>query len=139
MTGNLFYRYGKKFHQHTLIDCTNVKSKIRMLTLLLSSLISLAALNNRRKPILPKTPVASMILPTTVIKSNVFQASLKQACKQQIIYQTTKIKKNNLKLRLYFLSNSFGEYIFQKQKQRILSFIYLGAKRSNLHHAFDGE
>ena len=48
-----------------------------MLTLLLSNLISLAALNNRRKPMFPNTPVASIILPTTVMKSKVFQESLK--------------------------------------------------------------
>ena len=65
--------------RYTLIDCTKVNNRIRMLTLLLNNLISLAALNNRRKPMLPKTPVASIILPTTVIKSKVFQESLKYA------------------------------------------------------------
>lgn len=61
----------------TLMDCTNVNNRMRMLTLLRSNLISLAALNNLKKPMLPKTPVASIILPTTVIKSKVFQESLK--------------------------------------------------------------
>ena len=63
------------------MDCTNVKSRIRMLTLLRNNLISLAARNNRRNPTLPANPVASTMLPTTVIKSNVFQESLKYACK----------------------------------------------------------
>ena len=52
-----------------------------MLTLRLSNLISLAARNNRRNPTLPANPVASIMLPTTVMKSNVFQESLKYACK----------------------------------------------------------
>ena len=47
-----------------------------MLTDRLSSLMSLAALNSLRKPTLTSW-VASTMLPTTVMKSNVFQGSLK--------------------------------------------------------------
>ena len=50
-----------------------------MLTLLLNNLISLAARKSRRKPTFPAHPVASIMLPTTVIKSNVFHESLKYA------------------------------------------------------------
>ncbi len=60
----------------TLMDWTKVKSRILMLTLLLSSLMSLAALKRRRTPERPPQR-ASMMLPTTVIKSNVFHESLK--------------------------------------------------------------
>ena len=60
----------------TLMDWTKVKRRILMLTLLLSSLMSLAALKSLKKPTLTNW-VASMMLPSTVMKSNVFQESLK--------------------------------------------------------------
>ena len=47
-----------------------------MLTERLSSLISLAALKSLRNPT-STIPVASMMLPATVMKSNPFQPSLK--------------------------------------------------------------
>ncbi len=58
------------------MDWTKVKSRILMLTLLLSSLMSLAARKSLRTPT-DTISEASMMLPTTVMKSNVFQESLK--------------------------------------------------------------
>ena len=44
--------------------------------------MSLAARKSLRKPT-STIPVASMMLPATVMKSNVFQASLKYGCKEE--------------------------------------------------------
>ena len=66
----------------TLMDWTKVKSRILMLTLLLSNLMSLAARKSLRNPTLTNW-VASMMLPRTVMKSNVFQESLKYGCNEK--------------------------------------------------------
>ena len=53
-----------------------------MLTDRRNNLISLAARNSLKKPT-STIPVASIILPATVMKSNVFHASLKYGCKNR--------------------------------------------------------
>ena len=55
-----------------------------MLTDRRNNLISLAARNSLKKPT-STIPVASIILPATVMKSNVFHASLKYGCKIEMI------------------------------------------------------
>ena len=54
-----------------------------MLTERRNNLISLAARNSLKKPT-STIPVASMMLPATVMKSNVFHASLKYGCKMKL-------------------------------------------------------
>ena len=99
----------------TLMDCTNVKRSVLMLTLRRSSLMSLAARKRRRKPTLTIC-VASTMLPTTVMKSNAFHGSLKYGCgrtekwdwndlvnKPVAIshYRVTRLLVNNLPLTLF--------------------------------------
>ena len=66
----------KIYETITLNDCTKVYKSIRTLTLRLNNLMRRAARKSFRKPT-ETSFVASIMLPTTVTKSNTFQESLK--------------------------------------------------------------